>query len=102
MALQGQDPITDAIKADMAIKDAIFHKTTTPDSSVPSPYVPADVIVTVPVTELPVTVRTFPHHCFLPIPSCTIGLKQVHISCLYCQHALAALFVHHAAITISP
>ncbi|CAL8465062.1 g4597 [Coccomyxa elongata] len=52
---EGQDPITDAIKADMAIKDAIFHKTTTPESSVPSPYVPADVIVTVPITELPVT-----------------------------------------------
>lgn len=57
-ALLLQDPITQGIKVDKAIKDAIFHKTPVPESTVPSPYVPADVIVTVPqATELPVTVR---------------------------------------------
>lgn len=57
-----QELLTDAIKADMAIKNAILKRTTIPDSPVPSPYVPADVIVTVPVTELPVTVRILPHY----------------------------------------
>ncbi|BDA50657.1 hypothetical protein COCOBI_16-3330 [Coccomyxa sp. Obi] len=55
VAVRAEDPITNAVKADMAIKDAIFHKTTTPESTVPSPYVPADVIVTIPVTELPMS-----------------------------------------------
>ncbi len=56
-----QDLVTDAIKADIAIKNAILKRTTAPDSTVPSPFVPADVIVTVPVTELPVTVRILFH-----------------------------------------
>lgn len=61
MYMQGQDPITDVMKADMAIKNAIFNKeqpqTTVPQTTVtvPGPYVPPDVIVTVPVTERPAT-----------------------------------------------